>query len=129
MLTDQERSQVEQRLLHERERALDALREFDRTRETSLLEGTGELTMYRLHAADLGTEAMEQEKQYLLASVEGRRLYEIDEALRRLYASPDTFGSCARCGRPIGMGRLDVVPSTEHCAQCQIAVEGGAEPV
>jgi DnaK suppressor protein len=127
MLTDQERSQVEQRLLHERERALDALREFDRSRETSILEGTGELTMYRLHAADIGTEAMEQETKYLLASVEGRRLYEIDEALRRLYAKPEGFGSCERCGRSIGVERLDVIPSATHCAECQITLEEGIE--
>jgi len=125
MLTEDERSQIEERLKRERERALDALQEFDRTRETSLLDETGELTMYRLHPADIGTEAMEQEKQFLLASVEGRRLYEIDEALRRLYAHPERFGACERCGNPIGMERLDVVPAATLCAPCQIESEGG----
>ena len=54
---------------------------------------------------------------------EGERLYRIDEALRRLYADPEAFGVCARCGKPIGMARLDVVPETTLCADCQRAVE------
>ena len=56
----------------ERERALEALKAFDDSRELSLREGTGELTVYRFHPADLGSESMEQETQFLLASAEGR---------------------------------------------------------
>src|SRR5690554_1361103 len=94
MLNDQERERIEKRLLEERERALEAIGEFDREREQSLEDATGELTSYRFHPADLGTEAMEQEKQFLLASNEGRRLYAIDEALRRLYRTPEEFDRC-----------------------------------
>jgi DnaK suppressor protein len=126
MLSPDERARVETRLQAERERALEALRDFDRTRETSVLDDTGELTMYRLHPADIGTEAMEQEKQFLLASVEGRMLYEIDDALRRLYAEPEAFGVCANCGREIGLERLMVVPYATLCADCQIGREGEA---
>ena len=35
--------------------------------------------------ADQGTDAMEREKAFLFASQEGRFLWHIDEALRRLY--------------------------------------------
>ncbi len=123
MLTPQERDELERGLQNERARAMDAIRDFDRSRETSMLEDTGELTMYRLHPADIGTEAMEQEKQFLLASVEGRRLYDIDEALRRLYSEPSAFGMCARCGGEIGFERLSVLPYAALCARCQIEVE------
>ncbi len=109
--------------MDDRERAVEGLREFDDTRELSLEDATGELTLYRFHPADIGTESMEREKQFLLASVEGRRLYEIDEALRRLYRDPDGFGSCERCGRPIGFERLEVIPQTTLCADCQRTIE------
>jgi RNA polymerase-binding transcription factor DksA len=67
---------------------------------------------------------MEREKQFLLASKEGEHLYRIDEALRRLYADPDRFGTCARCGKEIGLERLTIVPEVELCASCQRELEG-----
>lgn len=123
MLSKAERDQVERRLMEERESAVEALREFDAQRGESLQEESGELGLYRFHLADIGTEAMEREKSFLLASKEGERLYAIDEALRRLYGDPESFGRCSRCGEDISMERLTVVPSTEHCARCQREVE------
>lgn len=118
MLTDAERKQVEGRLLEERESALGAISDFDRDREQSLGDDAGELSVYRFHMADIGTEAMEREKQFLLASREGERLYAIDEQLRRLYRDPESFGKCQNCGSEIGLERLLVVPSTPICARC-----------
>jgi DnaK suppressor protein len=123
MITEEDRNRIEGRLKEERELAIQALEEFDRTTGQPLGEQAGELSVYRFHMADLGSEAMEQEKQFLLASNEGRRLYRIDEALRRLYAAPETFGRCARCGKPIELERLEVIPYAEHCAQCQRELE------
>lgn len=123
MLTQQERDIVEKRLLEERERALEALGDFEEASEDTPREDSGELSYFRFHMADIGTEAMEREKQFLLASQEGERLYRIDEALRRLYSDPEGFGTCARCGRPIGMERLEVVPETTLCSDCQRAAE------
>lgn len=123
MLNSREREQVEERLLAERDRAVTSMREFDRDRAESLRDSASELTVYRLHLADIGTEAMEQEKQMLLASNEGRRLYEIDSALRRLYGSPETFGVCENCGQQIGLDRLEMVPQTTLCATCQRGLE------
>lgn len=124
MLTDEERGQVEKLLLKEREQLVEVLRQFDREREKSLQDDTGELTMYRFHPADIGSEAMEREKQFLLASNEGRRLYEVDEALRRIYNRPNEFGVCSRCGKDISMERLEVVPEATLCADCKRMTEG-----
>jgi len=77
----------------------------------------GDLSLYRTHPADVGSESQEQEQDFLLASVEGRRLYQIDEALSRLYKSPETFGTCEVCGREIGAERLEVIPETTLCAE------------
>lgn len=124
MLTETDRKRIEERLLEERGRALEALGDFDEQHEESMQERTGELNTYRLHQADLGTEAIEEEKQFLLASAQGDRLYRIDEALRRLYDSPESFGECRQCGTTISMERLEVVPETDLCAACQTAGEG-----
>jgi DnaK suppressor protein len=124
MLSKEERDRIERLLQEERRSAVEALGEFDAARGVSFQEESGELSVYRFHMADIGTEAMEREKSFLLASQEGERLYGVDEALRRLYADPETFGTCARCGAPIGMERLSVVPTTTHCADCQREVEG-----
>jgi DnaK suppressor protein len=123
MLSKAERDRVEERLQEERERALESIAEFDRERGVSLQEGTGELSVYRFHMADIGSEAMEREKQFLLASKEGERLYEIDEALRRLYRNPEEFGRCEICGREVSLERLMVMPSTTRCAECVRASE------
>lgn len=116
MLTDQQRKTVEARLLGERERALESLGHFDDLTK-DLRERAGELSLYDQHQADHGSESGEREKQFLLASVEGRRLYAIDEALSRLYKTPEEFGRCEACGRDVEMERLDVVPETRLCAE------------
>ena len=124
MLTTEDRRTIETRLLQEREDALSALGNFDEEFDQSLLDESGEMSIYRFHMADIGTEAMEREKHFLLASKEGERLYGIDEALRRLYSDPENFGKCTRCGAEIGVERLLVVPAVEHCATCQRDLEG-----
>lgn len=91
----------EKRLLEERKRALQELGRFGETLGASEEESTGELSTYRFHMADVGTETQEQEKNFLLASHGGRLVWHIDEALRRLYRSPETFGRCHDCGRAI----------------------------
>jgi len=125
MLAEHERSRIEHRLLREREQALDAIEHFDE-RLADLRDRAGELSLYRFHPADIGTESHEQEQDFLLTSVEGRRLYQIDEALARLYKSPETFGACEVCGRDIGVERLEVVPETRLCAEHARAADHAA---
>ena len=131
MLTSEERDRVERVLLRERARALENIDHFDE-RMTDLRDRAGELSLYRFHPADVGSESQEQEQDFLLASVEGRRLYEIDEALSRLYREPESFGSCEVCGRDIGIERLEVIPETrlcaEHALQKDVADEVDADP-
>lgn len=116
MLNEEQRTTLEQRLLREREDALDAIGHHD-AQTQELRERAGEMSLYRLHPADVGSEAHEQEKDFLLATVEGRRLYAIDDALSRLYKEPESFGRCAECGREIGWDRLDLVPETRLCGE------------
>ncbi|HKP76307.1 MAG TPA: TraR/DksA C4-type zinc finger protein [Longimicrobiaceae bacterium] len=116
MLNSEERGRVEGVLLRERARALENIEHFDE-RMTDLRDRAGELSLYRFHPADAGTESQDQEQDFLLTSVGGRRLYEIDEALSRLYKEPERFGTCSVCGRDIGIERLEVIPETTLCAE------------
>ncbi len=126
MLTKDERDRVQTLLLREREQLLELLEQFQDVQQ-DLRERAGEMSLYRFHPADLGTEQMEKEKSFLLASNEGRRLYEVDAALDRLYRTPEEFGTCERCGGEIGMERLEVMPSARHCMRCQEELEAGEE--
>jgi DnaK suppressor protein len=116
MLNDEERGRVERALLRERARTLENIGHFDE-RLNDLRERAGELSLYRFHPADVGTESQEQEKDFLLTSVEGRRLYQLDEALDRLYRAPESYDRCSECGREIAAARLEVVPEARLCAQ------------
>lgn len=116
----QELAHLERRLLEERERALRALAQFDEhAMKVTPQENDGDLSTYPLHLADEGTDTIEIEKDFLLASKEGRLVYWIDDALRVLYRSPEEFGRCQRCGREIGFERLDLLPWARFCVSCQ----------
>jgi len=109
----------EQRLLEERRRMLHELGQIADTFNSTPQAQDGDLTAYPFHMADQGTDTDEQEKQFLFASQEGRILMQIDEALRRLYRSPETFGICENCGEPIDYERLDAIPYTRFCIKCK----------
>ena len=116
-MTKQQRDELEQRLLKERQRAVKAVRQLDENLGPQ--EEDGDLTTYPFHLADEGTDTMEQEQGFLLRSNEGRLLYEIDEALRTLYKTPELYGKCMDCDKEISFERLDMVPWTTHCLECQ----------
>src|SRR5258705_1141293 len=96
----------EKRLLEERKRVLKELGHYDEAFGTSTQEADGDLSSYSFHMADQGTDAMEREKAFLFASQEGRFLWHIDQALRRLYRSPGSFGKCHNFRLQIAFHRL-----------------------
>lgn len=118
-MNDEQRKHLEKRLLEERERVQRALGTLDESMAEAGGEADGDLTNYPLHQADEGTDTMEGEKDAMLASQEGRILYAIDRALRRLYKEPDAFGRCLECDTAIELQRLDLIPWAEYCMSCQ----------
>ncbi|MBA2685403.1 MAG: TraR/DksA C4-type zinc finger protein [Gemmatimonadaceae bacterium] len=109
----------EKRLLDERKRVVKELGSYGEAFGTTLQSADGNLSSYSFHMADQGTDAMEREKAFLFASSEGRFLWHIDEALRRLYRSPATFGRCHSCGEEIDFDRLDALPHARLCFTCK----------
>ncbi len=58
-------------------------------------------------------------KEFLLSlsDAEREQLRLLDAALRRLETAE--FGLCQMCGRPIGKKRLNALPWTPYCINCQ----------
>lgn len=113
------RAHFEHRLLEERAKILKQLAQFDESFSDTLQGSDGDLSAYSFHMADQGTDAMEREKAFLFASKEGRLLYHIDQALRRLYKTPKSFGVCEECGQDIAFERLDALPHARLCIRCK----------
>jgi DnaK suppressor protein len=115
----------EKRLLEERKRVLKELGNYTETFGATPQNADGDLSSYSFHMADQGTDAMEREKAFLFASQEGRFLWHIDEALRRLYRAPESFGRCHNCGEEIAFERLDALPHARFCIACKQREEDG----
>jgi RNA polymerase-binding transcription factor DksA len=109
---------LEKRLLEERGRLLKELGYLEaNVLKQNQRDSSGDLSGYSFHMADLGTDAMEREKAFLFASAEGRALYDVDEALRRIYSG--NYGLCETCQQPIAKERLEVVPGARLCIRCK----------
>src|SRR5690606_2001001 len=105
-LSKEQIQHIQKRLLRERDRALRSLGQSEVLAKHAAEQADLDLYSYSDHIADLGSDAMEWEKMLLFASKEGRYLYRIEEALRRLYKDPDNFGRCHNCGSLINFDRL-----------------------
>ena len=117
MLTKKDLKHYEDRLLEERKKLLGQLGYLERTLNQTQRDSAGDLSAYSFHMADMGTDAMEREKTFLFASAEGRLLYSVTEALRRIYRNE--YGVCGSCGKDIGKARLEAIPHASLCVTCQ----------
>lgn len=126
MLTKTQLKHIEKRLMDERAKALRALGLFDKMAKVDRESMDSDLSTYTDHMADQGTEAQEREKAAIFATKEGRYLYRLEEALRRLYSDPKKFGTCHTCGAEVGFERLDALPHARYCIECKIKEEEAA---
>ena len=108
-LTPDDLKHFEQRLITERARIMGEMGHLESTvLKVNPRDAAGELSGYSYHMADAGTDSMEREKAFDIASKEGRLLLEIDDALRRVYNG--TYGICEASGKPIARSRLEALP-------------------
>jgi DnaK suppressor protein len=108
-LTDKQRAHILLRLLEERKAIVSRL-----ARYASESASGGSTNRVPLHMADVGSETMQETLDAALASRDSRTLAEIDDALRRFYHDPETFGVDDRTGAPIAFERLDIIPWTRQ---------------
>ncbi len=117
MLSKKDLKHFEELLIDDRKKLLSQLGYLEKAMGQTQRDSSGDLSAYSFHMADMGTDAMEREKAFLFASVEGRQLITVDEALRRLYRSE--YGMCGSCGKEIGKQRLEAMPEANLCVACQ----------
>ena len=93
--------------------------------EGSLLEETGDLAIGSGdHIADSASETYMRELDGGLEENADHLIDEIEAALARI--EDGTYGTCTRCGRPIGAERLDAVPYATLCIEDKRALEIGS---
>ena len=81
--------------------------------------GTIEADLRSAHDRDSQERAGEVENDDVLTQLDEMslaELHQIREALRRMQNG--TYGTCAGCGRPIGVERLSAVPTATTCVAC-----------
>jgi DnaK suppressor protein len=111
-----------ERLREELDKIAVSLDRFERNaRESSQRDSSGDLSAYATHSADIGTDAMEREKDMMLASRESRSVLLIREALRKI--DDGSYGDCEECSKPIGVKRLELIPYAQFCTRCQVKAE------
>lgn len=71
--------------------------------------------------ADIGSESFSQEFSLELLQRDEATLVEIDEAIDRVDAG--SFGLCESCEEPIPKARLQAMPYTRNCVDCQRKAE------
>ena len=73
--------------------------------------------------ADKAASAYSKELNFSLSDGERNLLMLIEEAFNRM--KEGTFGVCTNCGQVIGEKRLQAVPWTQYCIDCQELQEKG----
>ena len=111
-------------LMEERERVTQSLAQHEKiimhTDDQSGLE-TGKA--HSNHMADQGSDEFQYETTIKFAKTEGRYLYNIEEALRRI--EDGTYGKCQECSQAIALPRLKRLPYTRLCIDCKEKEEAG----
>ena len=85
--------------------------------EDSLRDSTNELSTYDIHPADMGSETYELTKQFALSRHQARQVEEVRAALERIRNG--SYGYCEFCGKSIAHERLNVLPETRLCLECE----------
>lgn len=105
-------------LLEERRRVTEAIEYLHAENAGSMDEEIPETGM-----ADTATVTIDRELDYSLEEHSAHVLREIEAALGRI--DNGTFGTCTRCGKPIGEERLEAMPYVTLCIECKRLEERG----
>jgi RNA polymerase-binding protein DksA len=106
---------LRQRLLEERRRVLDAIENLHAENPGSIGDETDEPTFQDNHLGDIATATFDREMATSLEENSNHVLAEIEAALARI--EQGTYGLCERCGRPIGLERLEALPWAKLCIE------------
>jgi DnaK suppressor protein len=73
--------------------------------------------------ADRAAQSYNKEFLFHQSNNERQLLQMVESALSRIHEG--TFGQCISCGEEINPKRLEAVPWTRHCIECQEKLENG----
>ena len=71
--------------------------------------------------ADAAADTFNQALDHTMLNKYRHRLEGLNDALGRI--EDGTYGQCIRCHRQIGEGRLNAIPETPYCRDCEAEVE------
>lgn len=122
MITKKQIEEIKEIIQQKKAELEDQLLIYKEKMDTTTKDSSGDISSYSYHMADQGTDAIEREKTFFLASREGRFLHHLYEALRRI--EKDTYdGKCQICGGDINFERLKAVPHASKCIECKMKEE------
>jgi len=110
------------KLLAKKEELLTELQRLDKAslHETAQ-EGSGNLSGYVTHIADVATDSYEQEKNLNFMDNVESTLSEVEKAMEKI--GRKNFGKCEKCGEDILSKRLKAEPFASLCMECKTAEE------
>ncbi len=109
-------------LLAERERLSREIAELDADLSESL-EDSSEESPYDQHMAETAAVTLDREIDLTLEENARAAISQIDRALHKLETG--NYGTCDKCGKPIGDERLQVAPFATLCIECKRREERG----
>lgn len=84
---------------------------------TNMQSYINELSMYDNHPADIGTEVFQAEMNINLKKHEEKYLEMLNKSIERI--EKGDYGKCIDCGNYISEERLEVLPTSLRCIECQ----------
>ena len=85
--------------------------------QAELREGREQSKDEGMDTYDLASDARDREINFILTDREREKLQAIDEALARV--GEGSYGACESCESDIAEGRLEALPFTRLCINCQ----------
>lgn len=104
-------------LLDEKKRREYSLNEDKIGLGASIKDDTSELSSYDNHPGDLGSETFEAEKNFSFRNNDKYIIGEIDDAIKRI--DEGNYGICESCKKEVDQERLDIIPYTRFCIECE----------
>ena len=109
------------RLLHEKSRLQKEIERLTDEERLSLKESAGEISAYDNHPADDASNTLERELDLGIKNNTIDLYTQVKDALTQIETGK--YGLCRNCGKEIKDSRLEVVPYTSFCINCQAARE------
>jgi len=107
---------LRERLLRQRQEILDMYKQDLRAGQESADDGTEDIV-------DRANNSYNRELMFSLSDGERQLLLQVEDALKRMDEA--AYGRCANCSGPIAQPRLQAVPWTRFCIDCQELAEKG----